>query len=61
MLGGISATLSGVDLRALWSSTSRITYWLMARPPYKSVQQLRQKKIGVSDLGGTSHVAISAE
>jgi ABC-type nitrate/sulfonate/bicarbonate transport system substrate-binding protein len=28
----ISATLSGVDSRALWSSTSHITYWLMAKP-----------------------------
>ena len=55
----ISATLSGVDSRALWSSTSRITYWLMARPEYKSVQELRHKKIGVSGLGGTSHVAMT--
>ena len=33
----ISATLSGVDSRALWSSTSRITYWLMAKPEVKNV------------------------
>lgn len=55
----ISATLSGVDSRALWSSTSHITYWLMAKPEYKSIQQLRHKKIGVSGLGGTSHVAMT--
>lgn len=54
----ISATLSGVDSRALWSSTSRITYWLMAKPEYKNVTDLRRKKIGVSGLGGTSHVAL---
>jgi ABC-type nitrate/sulfonate/bicarbonate transport system substrate-binding protein len=40
----ISATLSGVDSRALWSSTSHITYWLMAKPQYKSVQALKGKK-----------------
>ena len=40
----ISATLSGVDSRALWSSTSQITYWLMAKPQYKSVQALKGKK-----------------
>src|ERR1044071_9748035 len=55
----ISATLSGVESRALWSSTSHITYWLMAKPEYKTVQDLRRKKIGVSGLGGTSHVAMS--
>jgi ABC-type nitrate/sulfonate/bicarbonate transport system substrate-binding protein len=55
----IGATLSGVDSRALWSSTNRITYWLMAKPEYKSIQDLRRKKIGVSGLGGTSHVALT--
>jgi len=55
----ISATLTGVDSRALWSSTNRITYWLMAKPEVKNVSQLRGKKIGVSGLGGTSHVALS--
>jgi len=55
----IGATLSGVDSRALWSSTSRITYWLMAKPEYKSIQELKHKKIGVSGLGGTSHVAMT--
>ena len=56
----VSATLSGVDSRALWSSTNRITYWLMAKPEFKRVQDLRRKKIGVSGLGGTSHVALTA-
>ena len=55
----ISATLSGVDSRALWSSTNRITYWLMAKPEFKTVQDLKRKKIGVSGLGGTSHVALN--
>src|ERR1044072_4928338 len=55
----ISATLSGVDSRALWSSTNRITYWLMAKPEVKNVTELRRKKIGVSGLGGTSHVALT--
>ncbi len=55
----ISATLSGLDSRALWSSTNRITYWLMAKPEYKNLNDLRRKKIGVSGLGGTSHVALS--
>ncbi len=55
----ISATLSGLDSRALWSSSNRIAYWLMARPEFKTVQDLKRKKIGVSGLGGTSHVAMT--
>jgi NitT/TauT family transport system substrate-binding protein len=55
----VSATLSGVDSRALWSSTNHITYWLMAKPDFKSVQDLKRKKVGVSGLGGTSHVALN--
>ena len=55
----VSATLSGVDSRALWSSTNHITYWLMAKPGFKSVQDLKRKKVGVSGLGGTSHVALN--
>jgi ABC-type nitrate/sulfonate/bicarbonate transport system substrate-binding protein len=55
----VSATLSGVDSRALWSSTNKITYWLMAKPEFKTVQDLKRKKIGLSGLGGTSHVALN--
>jgi len=55
----VSATLGGLDSRALWSSTNRITYWLMAKPEYKTIQDLKRKKIGVSGLGGTSHVALN--
>ena len=55
----VSATLGGLDSRALWSSTNRITYWLMAKPEYKTIQELKRKKIGVSGLGGTSHVALN--
>jgi NitT/TauT family transport system substrate-binding protein len=54
----VGASMSGLESRALWSSTNRIAYWLMARPEFKSVQELKQKRIGVSGLGGTSHVAL---
>ncbi len=56
----VSATLSGLDSRALWSSSNRIAYWLMAKPEFKTVQDLKRRKIGVSGLGGTSHVAMTA-
>lgn len=54
----VGATMSGLDSRALWSSTNRIVYWLMARPEIKTLQDLKQKRIGVTGLGGTSHVAL---
>ena len=56
----VGATLSGLESRALWSSNNRIAYWLMARPEFKSLQDLRQKRVGVTGLGGTSHVALTA-
>jgi len=56
----VGATLSGLESRAVWSSTNRIAYWLMARPEHKRLQDLRQRKIGISGLGGTSHVALVA-
>jgi len=55
----VGASLSGLDSRAVWASTNRIVYWLMARPESKNLQDLRQKRIGVSGLGGTSHVALT--
>ena len=53
----ISATLSGVESRALWSSTSHITYWLMAKPQFKTLDALKSKKVAITGLGGTVHVA----
>src|SRR5689334_146585 len=50
--------MSGLDTRALWSSTNQIAYWLMARPEIKTLQDLKNKRIGVSGLGGTSHLAL---
>jgi ABC-type nitrate/sulfonate/bicarbonate transport system substrate-binding protein len=54
----VGASLSGLESRALWSSTNKIAYWLMARLELKSISDLKQKKIGVTGLGGTSHVAL---
>jgi len=56
----VGATLSGLDSRALWSSTNKIAYWLMAQAKFKNLTELKGKKIGVTGLGGTSHVALAA-
>jgi ABC-type nitrate/sulfonate/bicarbonate transport system substrate-binding protein len=55
----VSATLSGLPARAIWFSSDRISYWLMSRPQFKSLENLKGKKIAVSGgLGGTNHVAL---
>lgn len=55
----VNATLSGFATRAIWFSTDRISYWLMARPQYKTLENLKGKKVAVSGLGGTVHVAFN--
>ncbi len=55
----VSATLSGLPSRAIWFSSDRISYWLMARPPIRNVEELRGKKVAISGgVGGTNHVAL---
>jgi ABC-type nitrate/sulfonate/bicarbonate transport system substrate-binding protein len=55
----VNATLSGFATRAIWFSSDKISYWLMAKPQYKTLDGLRAKKIAVSGLGGTVHVAFN--
>ncbi len=54
----VSATLRGLQSRAVWFASDEIIYLLLARPEFSSVQNLRQKKIGITGLGGTAHVAL---
>ena len=55
----VNATLSGFPTRAIWFSSDRISYWLMSKPPFKTIDSLKGKKIAVSGLGGTIHVAMN--
>ena len=55
----VAATLSGLPSRAIWFSSDRISYWLMAPPQYKNLESLKGKKIAISGgAGGTNHVAL---
>ena len=54
----VSATLRGMASRGAWFASDQLIYSLMARPEFQNVRDLRGKKIGVSGLGGTSHVAL---
>ncbi len=55
----VNGTLSGFPTRAIWFSSDRISYWLMARPQFKTLDSLKGRKIAVSGLGGTIHVALN--
>jgi ABC-type nitrate/sulfonate/bicarbonate transport system substrate-binding protein len=55
----VNATLTGFSTRAIWFSSDKISYWLMARPQYKTLDSLRAKKIAITGLGGTVHVAFN--
>jgi ABC-type nitrate/sulfonate/bicarbonate transport system substrate-binding protein len=55
----VGATLSGLPSRAIWFSSDRISYWLQSAPQYKSLHELKGKKIAISGgAGGTNHVAL---
>jgi ABC-type nitrate/sulfonate/bicarbonate transport system substrate-binding protein len=57
--GAASASLSGLPLRAVWVSSDKVSYSLLANPKFKSVQELKGKKIGVTgSLGATNHVSL---
>ena len=56
----VAATLTGLPSRAIWFSSDRISYWLQSAAQYKTVQELKGKKLAISGgVGGTNHVALS--
>jgi len=54
----VSATLSGMPSRAVWVIGDRLTFELIAKPAFKTIADLRSKKLGVIGLGGTNHVSL---
>ena len=54
----VAATLRGLPVKAVWFASDHITYSIIARPEFKSLKELRGKRIGVTGLGGTSEVAL---
>jgi ABC-type nitrate/sulfonate/bicarbonate transport system substrate-binding protein len=57
--GVVSASLSGMPFRAVWVSSDRVSYSLVANPRFKTLQDLKGKKIGVTgSLGATNHVSL---
>ena len=48
----VAATLRGLPVKAVWFASDHITYSIIARPEFKSLKELRGKRIGVTGLGG---------
>src|SRR5437867_12444536 len=63
-LGGVgpatvSATLRGIPARALWFSSDKVLWSLIAQPQMKTLIDLRQMPIGITGgLGATGHGAL---
>jgi len=55
----VNATLTGFATRAIWFSSDKISYWLMAKPQFKTLESLKGRKIAITGLGGTVHVAFN--
>ena len=57
--GVVSASLGGLPFRAVWVSSDRVSYSLVAHPKFKTLQDLKGKKIGViGSLGAANHVSL---
>ncbi|MGZ9244095.1 MAG: ABC transporter substrate-binding protein [Candidatus Binatia bacterium] len=57
--GVVSANLSGMPFLAVWVSSDKVSYSLVAHPKFKTLQDLKGKKIGVTgSLGATNHVSL---
>lgn len=54
----VSATLRGMPSRAVWFATDELIYSLVARPEFQNLKDLRNKRIGLTGIGGTSHVSL---
>ncbi|MGH7873300.1 MAG: ABC transporter substrate-binding protein [Candidatus Binatia bacterium] len=51
--------MSGRPFRAVWVSSDRVSYSLVSNPKFKTLQDLKGKKIGVTgSLGATNHVSL---
>ena len=54
----VAATLRGLPSKAVWFASEALIYTVLARPEFKTLKELRGKRIGLTGLGGTSDVAL---
>ena len=54
----VAATLRGLPSRAVWFASDQLIYSLLARPEFKSLKELRSKRLAVGGLGDTTEVSL---
>jgi NitT/TauT family transport system substrate-binding protein len=52
----IRAIQRGVPLRVVAVTLRRPLYWLVVRPEYRSIKELKDKVLGISTIGGSQHL-----
>jgi NitT/TauT family transport system substrate-binding protein len=56
MAQGVSAAVRGVPVKLLMMTQDKLVFFLMVRPGIEQVADLRNKAIGISTLGSTTHL-----
>ena len=56
MAQGVSAAVRGVPVKLLMMTQDKLVFFLMVRPGIEQVTDLRNKTIGISTLGSTTHL-----
>ena len=54
----VAATLRGMSSRAVWFASDQLIYSLLARTEFKTLGQLRSKRLAVGGLGDTTEVSL---
>jgi len=54
----VAATLRGMASRAVWFASDQLIYSLIARTEFRTVRDLRAKRLGVGGLGDTTEVSL---
>jgi len=56
MAQGISAAIKGVPVKLVMMTQDKLVFFLMARPGIQQVTELRNKTVGISYFGSTTHL-----
>ena len=56
----IRAIQRGAPLRVVAVNLRRPLYWLVARPEYRSIKDLKGKMLGINTIGGSQHLRAKA-
>ncbi len=54
----VSGTLGGIPSRAIWVSQNRLSYKLVSKHHFGSLQELKSKRIGIVGTGALNHVSL---